>query len=175
MARKPRPQLVFSTRRPSCAPRTHGKASSEREQLLWVAFHCVQGLSCSVISLLDLVGAQHDTVSKAVNCLRPCRTGGRANCPGELQPPGRLYLRARVPVGASQPGRADIQHLRRRVVAPKDLRQRGRRLLATHSRPRRKALESEVLSLMTVVKSYVRLKGLKYVRVDPWFPKTDNS
>lgn len=120
MARQPHPRLVFSTRRPSCAPRSQGKASSERERLLWVALHCVQGLSFRAVSRLDYVGAQYETIGRAVNRflatgdLGPRRTGGRANCPGKLGPAGRLYLRVRVPDGASQPGQADTQHPRRR-------------------------------------------------------------
>jgi hypothetical protein len=99
MARKPRPVLVFSTRRPTCAPRSRGKASTERERLLWVALRCVQGLSYSAISKLPYVGAIRQTISRAVKRflatgdLLPKRTGGRANCPGKLGPAGRLYLR----------------------------------------------------------------------------------
>ena len=99
MARKPRPVLVFSTRRPTCAPRSLGKASTERERLLWVALRCVQGSSYSAISKLPYVGANRQTNSRAVKRflatgdLLPKRTGGRANCPGKLGPAGRLYLR----------------------------------------------------------------------------------
>ena len=102
MPRKPHPVLVFSTRRPTCAPRSQGQASTERERLLWVALHCVQGLSYSAISKLAYVGAKRQTVRKAVERflatgdLRPKRSGGRANCPGKLGPAGRLYLRVRT-------------------------------------------------------------------------------
>ena len=120
MGRKPDPKLVFSTQRPSCPPRSRGKASSERERLLWVALHHVQGLSYRAISRLPYVGAKHKTISRAVQRfiatgdLRPRRTGGLANCPGKLGPAGRLYLRVREPDGAPEPDRADKQHPRRR-------------------------------------------------------------